>query len=139
MPHLSFGKEDFEAFKANDREGPIHMLNLVKLLPKAKYEDGTEVDGAEAYATYGRETAPIFQRVGGKIVWRGKVEQMLIGPSDDEQWDVCFIAEYPSPAAFIAMISDPEYRRAMVHRQVSVADSRLIRMAPTETRETFAD
>ena len=54
---------------------------------------------------------------------------MLIGPQA-EQWDLCFIAEYPSVDAFVAMIKDPEYREAMVHRQAAVKDSRLIRMEP---------
>ncbi|MEQ9693256.1 DUF1330 domain-containing protein [Shimia sp. SDUM112013] len=139
MAHLAFDKEDFDAFKANDRPGPIHMLNLVKLHDTARYEDGTEVTGAEAYAAYGRESAPVFQRLGGRIVWRGKMEQMVIGPKDNEDWDLCFIAEYPSVQAFVDMLKDPDYRKAMVHRQVAVADSRLVRMQPADTGGTFGE
>lgn len=122
-------KEAFAAFRANDREGPIHMLNLVRLRARAAYPDGRQASGADAYAAYGRESGPIFARLGGKIVWRGQFEQMLIGPSD-ERWDHCFIAEYPSVAAFVAMIRDPAYREAVKHRQAAVDDSRLIRLAP---------
>ncbi|MEP3333776.1 DUF1330 domain-containing protein [Sedimentitalea sp.] len=131
MVYLGFGKEDYEAFKANDSAGPIHMLNLVKLRERAEYEDGTDVSGQEAYSTYGRLSGPVFERVGGRIVWRGAMEQMVIGPKD-LQWDLCFIADYPQPGAFLEMLKDPEYRVAMVHRQAAVADSRLIRMAPVE-------
>jgi uncharacterized protein (DUF1330 family) len=53
----------------------------------------------------------------------------LIGPPE-ERWDRCFIAQYPSVAAFVAMIRDPVYREAVKHRQAAVADSRLIRLAP---------
>jgi uncharacterized protein (DUF1330 family) len=53
----------------------------------------------------------------------------LIGPQS-ERWDIAFIAEYPSGAAFIEMIRDPVYRQAVKHRQGAVADSRLIRMQP---------
>ena len=53
----------------------------------------------------------------------------LIGPSD-EKWDFCFIAEYPNTEAFVSMVKDPDYREAVKHRQISVQDSRLIRMAP---------
>jgi hypothetical protein len=35
-------KETFAAFRANDREGPIHMLNLVRLHSRAAYPDGRE-------------------------------------------------------------------------------------------------
>lgn len=138
MGHTAFDRETFEAFKAMDREGPIHMLNLVKLRDKAQYEDGREMSGKEAYAAYGRESAPVFQRLGGRIVWRGAQELVVIGPSK-EDWDLCFIAEYPSPAAFVEMLGDPEYRKAMPHRQAAVADSRLIRMAPIPVGGNFGE
>ncbi len=122
-------KETFAAFRASDRAGPIHMLNLVRLREQAAYPDGRAATGAEAYAAYGRESGPVFQRLGGAIVWRGKFELTLIGPWD-ERWDLCFIAEYPSVAAFVEMIRDPVYREAVKHRQAAVEDSRLIRLAP---------
>ena len=138
MPHTSFSKEDFNLFREMDRPGPIHMLNLVKLRDRAEYEDGREATGAEAYAAYGRESAPVFQRLGGRIVWRGQQEVMMIGPKD-EDWDLCFIAEYPSPQAFIDMLKDPEYRKAMAHRQAAVEDSRLVRMAPLDIGGNFGE
>ncbi|WP_136635743.1 DUF1330 domain-containing protein [Pseudooceanicola onchidii] len=136
--HTGFDKAGFEAFKAIDRDGPIHMLNLVRLRDRADYDDGRQATGAEAYAAYGRESQPILDKVGGRIVWRGRMEHMLIGPQD-EAWDLCFIAEYPSPQAFIDMIYDPDYRRAMVHRQAGCLDSRLIRMNPQDTGANFAE
>ena len=70
------------------------MLNLVRFREKAAYPDGREATGAEVYAAYGRDSFPVFSRVGGRIVWRGSFKRMLIGPRD-EMWDECFIAEYP--------------------------------------------
>ena len=61
----------------------------------------------------------MFERLGGKIVWQGRFELMLIGP-EAERWDHCFIAEYPSVAAFVEMIRDPVYREAVKHRQAGV-------------------
>jgi uncharacterized protein (DUF1330 family) len=127
--HIDPTKETFAAFRANDRAGPIHMLNLIRLRAGAAYPDGRKATGAEAYAAYGRESGPVFARLGGRIVWRGNFELMLIGPQD-ERWDICFIAEYPSVAAFVEMIRDPVYREAVKHRQAAVADSRLVRLAP---------
>ena len=135
--HIGFDKESFDRFKSLDRPGPIHMLNLVHLKETADYSDGREATGVEAYEAYGRETQPILERLGGRIVWRGRMEHMLIGPKD-EVWDLCFIAEYPSVQAFIDMIYDPEYRSAMIHRQAACADSRLIRMAPQDAGGNFA-
>jgi hypothetical protein len=33
-------KETFAAFRGNNREGPIHMLTLVRLNPRARYPMG---------------------------------------------------------------------------------------------------
>ena len=134
--HIDPTKEDFAAFRANDRPGPIHMLNLVRFRDRAAYPDGREATGAEAYAAYGRESHPVFSRLGGRIVWRGNFELMLIGPGG-ERWDECFIAEYPSVVAFVEMIRDPLYREAVKHRQAAVLESRLVRMQPAAAGSGF--
>lgn len=54
---------------------------------------------------------------------------MVIGPTD-ERWDDGFVAQYPSAAAFLEMITDPEYQQAAVNRTAALADSRLIRFSP---------
>ena len=57
--HIDPDREAFRQFAKMEVEGPVHMLNLVKLLDKAAYEDGREASGEEAYAAYGRESEPI--------------------------------------------------------------------------------
>jgi uncharacterized protein (DUF1330 family) len=136
--HIDPTKQAFAEFRANDRPGPIHMLNLVRLHAQARYPDLRQITGAEAYAAYGRDSRPVFTRVGGRIVWQGQFELMLIGPPD-ERWDRCFIAEYPSVAAFVEMIRDPVYRQAVKHRQAAVEDSRLIRFAPLAPGQGFGE
>ena len=139
MPgHIDPTKERFALFREMDRPGPVHMLNLIRLRPVAAYEDGTQATGAEAYAAYGRDSAPVLRDLGGRIVWAGQPELMLIGPAD-EAWDIAFIAEYPSVAAFVGMLRDPEYRKAVRHRKAAVADSRLIRMRPGVPGVGFGD
>jgi uncharacterized protein (DUF1330 family) len=129
-------RERYAIFKELPRDRPIHMLNLVRLRETAVYEDGSMVTGHEAYAAYGRESGPVFRRLGGRIVWSGKFDMVLIGPQG-EYWDICFIAEYPSAEAFIAMLRDEDYRKAVKHRQAAVFDSRLIRMQPGENKGVF--
>ena len=80
-------KEDFARFRHMQRAGAIHMLNLVRFRPMAAYDDGTVATGEEAYRNYARESGPIFARLGGRQVWVGKPELILIGPSD-EHWDL---------------------------------------------------
>jgi uncharacterized protein (DUF1330 family) len=129
-------RDQFEAFKKLPRDKPIMMLNLLRLHDKAVYGDDRETTGAEAYTAYGRESSPVFRRVGGKIVWRGTPELMLIGPKE-KRWDLIFVARYPTAGAFLEMVTDPDYRIAVKHRQAAVLDSRLIRMAESEGGASF--
>ena len=62
---------------------------------------------------------------------------MLIGPTD-KHWDLVFVARYPTAGAFLEMVTDPDYRIAVKHRQAAVLDSRLIRCAETGEGEGFA-
>lgn len=140
--HIDPEREAFEAFKALPRNTPIHMLNLVRYRDRAAYPAdhpaaAQGLSGAEAYKRYSAESGPVFARVGGTILYAGRPECLLIGPAD-ERWDAAFIAAYPNAAAFLEMVTDPDYRSAVVHRQAAVETSRLIRMAPREPGPGFA-
>lgn len=140
MTHIDPERAAFEAFKALPRDTPIAMINLIRYRDRAAYpaehpRAAEGLSGAEAYRLYGAESGPVFRRLGGSILWSGTPELVLIGPAD-ERWDAAFIARYPSAAAFLAMVTDPEYRAAVVHRQAAVATSRLIR---TVTRDSGGD
>ena len=139
--HVDPDPARWEAFKALPRDEPIAMLNLVRLRERAAYppgrpETGRGLTGRAAYALYGEGSAPVLARVGGRIAWRGRFEATLIGPPE-ERWDVAFVAAYPDAGAFLAMVTDPAYREAVVHRQAAVATSRLIRLAPAEGGGAF--
>ena len=84
----------------------------------------------------GAKSGPIFRALGGKIIWSGKFRLMLIGP-EAEYWDACFIAQYPDQDAFVSMIRNADYQKAVIHRQAAVEDSRLIRLAPTDAGGGF--
>lgn len=131
-------KEDFARFREMQRDGPLHMLNLLRFRDRAAYDDGAVATGAEAYRSYARDSGPIFACLGGRQVWLGTPELTLIGPSD-ERWDLAFIAEYPSVDAFVSMLRDPDYRKAVRHRTAAVADSRLIRMRPAVPGAHFGE
>ena len=119
-------RESFTALKGLSLDHPVDMLNLVALHKQAQYEDHRISTGVEAYAAYGRESGSLFKAVGGEIIWSGDPEHMLIGPQD-EDWDIAFIARYPSGQAFLDMIYNPAYQAIVFHRQAAVRTSRLIR------------
>jgi uncharacterized protein (DUF1330 family) len=137
------GREAWDLFKSLPRDQPIQMLNLIRLKPLADYpadhpDHGKGLTGLDAYRAYGRTTAHIFARLGGRQIWAGKPQVTVTGPAT-EAWDLAFIAEYPNAEAFMAMVRDPEYRELVKHRTAGVADSRLVRMAPVEPGEGFGE
>ena len=134
MTYIDPDREAWDIFKGLPRDQPIQMLNLIRLKPRAEYpaghpDHGKDLSGLDAYRAYGRTTAHIFARVGGRQVWVGRPQVMVTGPGS-EAWDVAFIAEYPTSQAFIDMVRDPEYRDLVLHRTAGVADSRLLRLDP---------
>lgn len=136
-------RAQFDIFKSLPRDTPIHMLNLIRLNRLASYPEGHPnhgrgMSGLEAYREYGRTTAALFKRLGGKQVWAGKPACVVTGP-EGEAWDLAFIAAYPNAAAFLAMVTDGEYREHVKHRQAAVQDSRLIRLSPITPGEGFGE
>jgi uncharacterized protein (DUF1330 family) len=143
MSSIDPTRAQFDAFKALPRDTPIQMLNLVRLRPQADYpadhpDHGKGLSGLEAYRAYGRTTAELFKRVGGRQIWAGRPETVVTGPAD-ERWDLAFIAEYPDAKAFLAMVTDTDYREWVKHRQAAVEDSRLIRLAPLTPGDGFGE
>ena len=104
----------FEAFKALPRDEPRPPPSPTR---------------RAASARYGEESGPIFRRVGGSVVWSAAYQTMLIGPSD-KQWDRIFVARYPSAAAFLEMVTDPDYQKAVPNRTAALVTSRLMRTKP---------
>lgn len=132
---------NFQAFKDLPRDTPINMLNLLLYRDKAEYPEGHEHagkgwSGRRAYEEYGSTSGPIFRKLGGQILWRGRFETVVTGP-EGERWHDAFIAQYPNAGAFFAMIKDPEYQKAVVNRTAALVDSRLVRFHPGEAGEGF--
>lgn len=146
MPETGYIDPDRQAwdlFKSLPRDQPIQMLNLIRVKPLADYpadhpDHGKGVTGLDAYRAYGRTSAEVFARVGGRQVWAGKPQVTVTGPQS-EAWDLAFIAEYPSSAAFMEMVRDPDYQQHVKHRTAAVADSRLVRMEPLTPGEGFGE
>src|SRR5260370_17214881 len=90
-----------------EHSGPIVMLNLLKFRAKAPGEEGT---GAEAYRRYGSRVVKMIEAVGGKVLWSGRPESVLIGDSSDE-WDAVALVQYPSPSALFYIGFTPQYQQ----------------------------
>ena len=141
MSFVNPTREQFKAIFDLPLDRPAMMINLLKFREVAGYGDddpeaGEQLSGAEAYARYSREATPIFEAVGGSQAWIGTPELVLIGP-EEERWDLAFVARYPTAQAFVDMLKNPDYQKAVRHRNAAVADSRLIRCAEEKPGRTF--
>ncbi len=115
-------------------EGPVVMLNLLKFKEKASDGSGS---GAEAYSRYSDAAIGFVERTGGKLLWQGRAEQLLVGEVDVQDWDVVALVQYPSRKAFIKMVSDPEYMKSHDHREAGLEKTVLLACQPVGRDNLF--
>jgi uncharacterized protein (DUF1330 family) len=119
-------KEQFMELMAAPDEGPVVMLNLLKF--KERSDDG-ERSGAAEYGKYTDAVITMVESRGGKMLWLGKADQILIGdPTQD--WDAVALVEYPSRKAFIDMATSHEYESAHEHREGGLERTILVACTP---------
>ena len=117
-------KEQFVELASSRDEGPVVMLNLLKFKARAEGEAGS---GADAYKRYGEAALKMVEEQGGRVLWQGRADQILIG--DPEQgWDSVVLVEYPSRKAFIEMVTKPKYEEAHEHREAGLERTQLVAM-----------
>ena len=125
--HVYPSFEQLSAVAQNAAPGPLAMLNLVKFRDRAVYSDGRpdDISGLEAYMRYAAEMRTIVEAAGGKFVYTGNVEALVIGEVD-ELWDAVGIVEYPSRAVFHRIATSPEVQAIGIHREAGLAGQLLI-------------
>lgn len=112
--------EAFEAFAERAAEGPIVMLNLLAFEPEG---------GEERYAEYAEATAPLLERVGGRLLAAYRPAPTLIG---DDDWDLVALVSYPSRQAFLEMVGSPEYQAIAHLRTEALRKAALVPMDPAD-------
>lgn len=129
MPSLNPSREQLARFAERmPADQPILMLNLLRYRDEAEYpaDSGqSPCSGREAYARYSRTALAKVRGVGGSVQLLASAHVALIAP-EGEHWDEILLVRYPSKAAFLGMLADPEYGAATVHRTAALADSRLV-------------
>jgi uncharacterized protein (DUF1330 family) len=106
------------------------MLNLLKFKHAAQGEAGS---GEQAYRRYGEAAVAMVEQRGGRVLWQGRADQVLIGdPAED--WDMVALVEYPSRQKFIEMVSNPEYIKAHADREAGLERTFVIACTPVLNR-----
>ena len=87
-------------------ETPVVMLNLLAF--KERADGGSEgMSGEESYQRYAAKMIEFVESKGGRFIWSGRVDSMVIGESDVD-FDVVALVEYPSRKAFLEIASSAD-------------------------------
>ncbi len=109
--------EQLGALAARPADQPVVMINLLTF----------KVDGGwESYLRYGEGVAPHLERAGATVRYAGVAPTTVIGDGERPGWDAIVVVEYPSPQAFLDMISDPGYLEVHEHRAAGLEHGDLI-------------
>ncbi len=121
--------EQIQALLAGPADQPVVMVNLLRFKPKA---DGLDegISGEEAYRRYSEAMRRFVEANGGRIVWVGRVDSVVIGDSE-ARFDMIGLVEYPSRQKFIEIAQSDHVREIGAHRAAGLESQWLI--ATTET------
>jgi uncharacterized protein (DUF1330 family) len=112
-------------------QGPVVMLNLIRLNETADYSNhpelkpDTPISGHQAYQKYMQHTQTFLKQSGGELIFFGEAGKYFIGPSD-QQWDLVLLVKQKSLNDFLAFTSNPDYLAGIGHRMAAIRDSRLL-------------
>jgi uncharacterized protein (DUF1330 family) len=93
---------------ADNRDTPVVMINLLRF--KAEADGGKAIDGESgesAYMRYAESMRRLVESGGGRFLWMGKVDQVVIGDTG-ERFDAAALVEYPSRSGFIELAMKAE-------------------------------
>ena len=117
MNSLEPTPEQFAALAARPADAPVVMVNLLKFKTPG---------GLDRYLQYGREVTPHLERVGATVLYAGGGAAVVIGDGQQPWWDAILIVRYPTPQAFIDMVTTHEYAKIHEHRAAGLQRGDLI-------------
>ncbi len=114
--------EQIQALLTGPDDRPVVMLNLLRFKPRAGGEAGRGADGAprggdgtmrgaESYERYATAMRALVESEGGRFLWAGTVDSLVIGPPEAEGFDVVGIVEYPSRRKFVELATSERVRQ----------------------------
>ncbi len=98
----------FEELMKGPQDTPVVMVNLLKFKDQA--DGGNEgMTGVESYMKYGENMRKFVESKGGRFIWSGRVDSMVLGESDVD-FDVIALVEYPNRKAFVEIATSAHVR-----------------------------
>jgi len=118
---------NIEGLKDIEHQGPVVMVNLMRFRERSLDGNGS---GWDAYLRYSALTVPMIKARGGTLLWTGEAKAVALGLQAGNQWDYLALVYYPSVAAFMDMMTSPDYENLSdPHRVNGCADHVIIATA----------
>ena len=113
-----------QALIEDPSDQPFVMVNLLRFKPQATApHEG--MSGQAAYMVYGEKMRKIVEAHGGRVLWMGRVDSVVI-EDGSARYDAVALVEYPSRKAFVSIATSPEVNAIGVHRAAGLESQWLI-------------
>ena len=122
-------REQIEELMKGPADRPVVMINLLRFKPSADASEG-DASGQEAYGRYAQQMRTVVESQGGRFVWAGRVDSMVIG-EEDPGFHVVALVEYPSRQKLLEIVGSDKVREIGEHRAAGLESQWLL--AATET------
>ena len=103
-----------------DPKAPVYMVNLLKFKTP---------NGVASYLEYGAGVAPLLEAAGASVCFTGSRPRGAADDSDSAWWDVIIVVKYPTPGAFLDMVTSESYQQIAKHRDDALERGDLIATA----------
>ena len=103
---------------------PVVMVNLLKFKPRADASEG-DASGQEAYGRYAEQMRKVVESGGGRFIWAGRVDSMVIG-EEDPGFHVVALVEYPSGQKLLEIAGSQKVREIGEHRSAGLESQWLL-------------
>jgi len=122
--------EQIETLMQGPADTPVVMLNLLKFNSRAEGDES--LSGADAYGKYAVKMKKFVESKGGRFLWVGRADSMVIGDTDEE-FDVVALVEYPSRKAFVEIATSQHVQEIGKDRSAGLEHQWLIACTASET------
>ena len=119
--------EQVQTLLAGPADQPVVMVNVLRYKPRAD-KDASET-GEASYARYADAMRKVVESHGGRFVWLGRVDSVVIG-DEHETFHMIGLVEYPSRQKFVEIMFSDRVREIGRDRSAGLESQWLIATTP---------
>jgi uncharacterized protein (DUF1330 family) len=101
--------EQIQELLRGPADQPVVMVNLLRFKRRTDMSPDDTRSGEERYMTYARRMREIVESHGGRFIWSGRVDSVVIGDAE-AAFQIVGLVEYPSRQKFIEIATSDRVR-----------------------------